>query len=261
MLAQLRLQSARWYLVLPLALVVLVAGIIVFATVWATVRPAASPSGVMGMAITMASEPYPLTVGNTTLLVSLLDAAGQPVSGAEVSAVARMRREGTLPLAATATSETNGVYRLPLTWPMTGRWDVDITAALPGGETAGERFTLYVYPVPPVNLNARTTFVSASELAARPHDPLQEYRIIIPQGTHAEMISGHGEDLIPEEVHLSLSGQHVLVIQNDDIAHHTVGPFFIRAGETIRQEFRRPALYQGGCSIRHGAEVSIIVDA
>jgi len=84
---------------------------------------------------------------------------------------------------------------------------------------------------------------------------------VIPMGTQALMRSGQGDDVIPEEIRLDLSGRHVLVIRNDDIADHVVGPFFVRSGEIIRQRFTSPAEFQGVCTIRHGAEVSIIVES
>jgi hypothetical protein len=70
-----------------------------------------------------------------------------------------------------------------------------------------------------------------------------------------------GDDVIPADIRLNLSGQHVLVIRNDDIADHTVGPFFVRAGETIRQNFTQAAVFQGTCTIRHNADINIVVEA
>jgi hypothetical protein len=91
-------------------------------------------------------------------------------------------------------------------------------------------------------------------------NPEQELWIVIPQGTQQMMRTGQGADVIPPEIHLSLAGQNTLVIRNDDIADHTVGPFFVRAGETVRQQFTRAAEYLGKCTISHGAEVSIVVE-
>lgn len=148
-----------------------------------------------------------------------------------------------------------------LTYSMMGAMAVDITATLTNGETVQEHYDVFVYPVVPANGNPRTTYVSASELAAIPYDESKELRITIPLGTRAGIIGGHGDDVIGEEIRLSVSGRNTLIIQNNDIADHSVGPFFVKAGETLRQEFRTPAEYQGSCSIRHGAAINIIVDA
>lgn len=210
--------------------------------------------------IELTSQPYPLTVGNNTLHVRLLDAEGNAAQATGVRVDAASAMPGTLPVSRLA-STVDGGFSAMLTLSMTGQWRVDVLAELPDGDVISEQFDVFVYPVPPENTNARTTFVSASELEALPHDPERELRVIIPQGTRAGIVGGHGEDVIGDELRLSVSGRNTLVIRNDDIADHNVGPFFVRAGETLRQEFRRPAEYVGACSIRHGATVSIIVDA
>ena len=145
---------------------------------------------------------------------------------------------------------------------MAGEWQVAVQATLADGQTVvQERFGLYVYPVPPRLVGGETDYRSASEIeAAISTNPQREYWIVIPQGTQAMIRTGQGEDIMPSEIHLSLTGQNVLYIRNDDIADHTVGPFFIRAGETIRQEFTRAAEFVGKCTILHGNEVSIVVD-
>lgn len=218
------------------------------------------PTG--GVEIHLSSEPFPLAVGQSTLLVSLIDGEGAPVEGATVEVNARMAHEGMLPVAGQAI-ESNGQYRAFVTLPMMGEWIVDVIARLPQQPAPlQERFEVYVYPIVPPDSGNQTRYRSVSEIdnlfASRPSD---EYWIVIPMGTQALMRSGQGDDVIPEEIRLDLSGRHVLVIRNDDIADHVVGPFFVRSGEIIRQRFTSPAEFQGVCTIRHGAEVSIIVES
>jgi hypothetical protein len=174
-----------------------------------------------------------------------------------------------VPLSRRASGGENGQYLVTLAWPMMGQWDIDILAAVTGdaGDTAdaearqaSEQFQVYVYPVPPQNVNTRTTYASVREYAALAANPERELYIIIPQGTADLVLMGHGEDLIPDQLRLSVTGQNTLVIRNDDIVHHTIGPFYVRAGEVIRQTFYQPAEYKGACSVLHGAEVSIIVE-
>jgi hypothetical protein len=213
--------------------------------------------------IRLSSEPFPLAVGPTTLLISLTNDDGAPVDNASIEVVGHMSHAGMLPLAGRTSASSNGQYRVSIPWTMMGSWTVDVTAELPGrSEVVQERFEVFAYPVPPANAGGQTTYRSVTEmntlLASKSSD---EFWIVIPQGTEAMMRMGQGDDVIPEEIRLKLDGQNVLVVRNDDIADHNVGPFFVRAGETIRQEFSSPAVLQGACSINHGAEVYIVVES
>jgi hypothetical protein len=148
-------------------------------------------------------------------------------------------------------------------WSMPGEWVVDVTAAVPesGDSSVHEQFNVFIYPVPQYDAGGQTSYRSVREVnTAVATNPEQELWIVIPQGTQQMMRTGQGADVIPPEIHLSLAGQNTLVIRNDDIADHTVGPFFVRAGETVRQQFTRAAEYLGKCTISHGAEVSIVVE-
>lgn len=92
-------------------------------------------------------------------------------------------------------------------------------------------------------------------------DPLpNELRIVIPEGTGELIGAGQNPEVIPDEIRLRLDEQNILTIINNDHINHTVGPFFIRAGESIRQEFTRPMVYEGGCSIHPEDIVKLIVE-
>lgn len=249
-------RSRRLAAFAPLVAVALVVWMVV-----AVGLPRSAPPAVAAPQIILSSHPYPLIVGTDTLFIQLVDASGGPLQAARVTVDTSSVHPGTLPLSRPASLQADGTYSATLTWSMTGQWSIDVAAELTTGELLREHFDVYVYPVPPENENPRTTFISAGELAAVAYDPAREVRIVIPQGTNAGIIGGHGDDVIGEEIRLSVSGRNTLTIQNNDLVDHNVGPFTVRAGETVRQEFRRPAEYVGACSIRHGAEVSIIVDA
>ncbi|MCA9905383.1 MAG: copper chaperone PCu(A)C, partial [Anaerolineae bacterium] len=87
-----------------------------------------------------------------------------------------------------------------------------------------------------------------------------ELRIVIPEGTGDRIAAGEDPGVIPTEIVLKLSEQNTLTIVNNDRVNHIVGPFFIRAGEVIRQEFTHPAVYEGGCSIHPDAIVRLVVE-
>jgi len=59
-------------------------------------------------------------------------------------------------------------------------------------------------------------------------------------------------EFVPELINLSVSGQNTLVIRNDDYVANTVGPFYVGAGETLRQRFDAPGVFQGTCTINQG---------
>jgi len=209
--------------------------------------------------IRLSSNPFPLLLGPTTLLVAVSASDGTVVENAQVVVSSQMMHEGMLPINGRANTSVNGVYYVPITWPMAGQWLIDVTASLPDGGMIQERFEVYVFSTY-VNSTGPKTYQSTSQydslVSANPH----ELWIVIPLGTQTMLRLNDGEDIIPEEIRLSLKGQNTLVIRNDDLADHTVGPFFIRSGETIRQTFTSPATYKGTCSIRLRAEVNIVVE-
>ncbi|MCL4876824.1 MAG: hypothetical protein KJ064_09205 [Anaerolineae bacterium] len=99
------------------------------------------------------------------------------------------------------------------------------------------------------------TIVTRSMQEAASH----EYVIVIPEGTGERIEAGEDPDVIPEEIHLVLGKKDVLVIENRDSVGHRISDFWVGAGETLRQEFHFPAVYQGECTIHKTAQVHIIV--
>lgn len=190
--------------------------------------------------------PNPPTLGEATLVIKLIDENGVAIHDAVVSVYGNMDHEGMIPVEAESDISIDGEWQIPFTWTMTGDWFIDVSAELAdNGAIVQERFEFTVA--------GNSSVQSASELSG-------EFHIIIPVGTQALIESGQDPNVIPNEITLKLDEYNVLVIQNDDIADHFVGPFFIRAGESIRQEFTRPAVYEGGCSIHKDEIVRIVVE-
>jgi hypothetical protein len=213
--------------------------------------------------IQLRSDPFPLTVGPTTLLIALQNTDGTPVDGAVVQVSGQMNHPAMLPIQSGPGAASGGEYRVPVIWPMAGQWTLDVTAELPDQkQTLREQFVVYIYPMTPYDNSRQSTYTSVSETnAAVSANPARELWIVIPQGTRQMLIVGDEHEIIPDEIRLQVSGRNVLVIRNDDLADHTIGPFFVRAGETIRQQFTQPAVFEGTCSISHSDEISIIVEA
>lgn len=232
---------------------------VALAVVWRLSQPPADST----IQIHLSSDPFPLATGPGTLMITLTNADGESVDDADVQVTANMMMPGMLPLTGRLEASHDGHYPVSMMWTMPGEWVVDVTAAAPGSKSVSQQFNIYIYPVPipESNVGGEARYRSVSEVATvLSTNPAQEMWIVIPQGTLQMMRSGQGADIIPYEIRLSLNGQNTLVIRNDDIADHTVGPFFVRAGETVRQQFTRAAEYLGKCTINHGAELSIIVE-
>ena len=104
----------------------------------------AAPEANDGFTVTFATEPAAPAVGDGTLIVTLTDASGHPVDGAQLAAEANMSHAGMTPVNAVATGSQDGVYRVPLAWSMSGDWFVDVKFTLPDGETVARRFPVNV---------------------------------------------------------------------------------------------------------------------
>lgn len=211
--------------------------------------------------IELRSDPYPLVIGWTRLFFAVLDENGSPVDAPAMETSVEMVHEGMLPLYAPVTRRDAGRFEVPVVWSMSGQWMVTAVATLPDGRgTLNESFEVYVYPAAVTVANNPPQFRSNRENQALINDPQHERVIIIPQGTRAMLLVGIDHDIIPIEIRLTVSGQNTLIIQNNDLFDHVVGPFTIRAGEMIRQEFTAPNVFVGVCSVNTAATVSIIVE-
>lgn len=245
------MSSVMKYLI---AAVTALAAVAVIAGVWILTR-----SQLPGdLNIRLRSDPFPLAVGPTTLMISVTRADGTPVEDAAVQVTGRMNHGGMLPLTAQARGSAGGEYRVPLVWPMVGQWTIEITVEHQASTTR-DAFDVYVYPISP--RSTRGAYRSAVENAAAVSaNAEQEKWIILPQGSQALMQAGMGEEILPLEIRLNVQGQNTLVIRNDDIVDHSIGPFFVKAGETVKQRFTRPVEVQGTCSILPVSGISIIVE-
>jgi hypothetical protein len=84
------------------------------------------------------------TVGQTTLQVTVTDAAGTPINDATVSVKGDMSHAGMVPVLAEATNGENGVYEMPFEWTMGGDWVVTVEATLPDGRSATQQFNFTI---------------------------------------------------------------------------------------------------------------------
>ena len=219
------------------------------------------PTATAAPELRLSSDPFPLAVGRTKLTFTLTDHTGDPVQGASVSVVASKNAMGTLPLRGRGQETAAGRYDLELIWPMIGTWTLEVSATAPNqDEPLVEQYEVFIYPVSPQVSDDTASYRSVREINSLVDDPTREKLIYIPLGTEALIRSGHGDDVIPEYILLEVDGQNTLVIHNDDLADHTIGPFFVRSAEAVRQTFREPAVFQGTCSINNASLVNIVVE-
>ena len=80
---------------------------------------------------------------------------------------------------------------------------------------------------------------------------------VVEAGTGARLDLGLEVELMPTEVRLAVGD--TLVIRNEDDRDYTVGPYSVRAGETVEQTFQRAQVLVGECSLSGTGEIQIIV--
>lgn len=82
-----------------------------------------------------------LLVGQTTLLVTVRDQAGNPVADpGRLQVRGDMNHAGMVPVLAEADSATDGVFSLPFVWTMGGSWTVEANLQVASGEIASATF-------------------------------------------------------------------------------------------------------------------------
>jgi hypothetical protein len=104
----------------------------------------ANPTTRDSFAVTLATDPAPPVMGDAAVAVTLHDAAGQPVDGAQLAVEANMSHAGMVPVMGQANASRDGVYRVPLKWTMAGDWYVDVKFTLPDGQIVTRRFPVSV---------------------------------------------------------------------------------------------------------------------
>jgi len=98
--------------------------------------------------VVLTPGPDSLTVGPITFDLTLWDADGQPIDGANpVTLRGDMSHAGMKPVLATATGAGDGLYSADFEWTMAGDWTVSIEATLPDGRVKRVTFPFTVEAV------------------------------------------------------------------------------------------------------------------
>ena len=84
--------------------------------------------------------PQPPRTGPSTILISLANAAGQPIPGARVNLEGNMSHPGMSPVFGEAMEVEPGRYRARLEFTMGGDWVVIVQVTLPSGQKLERQF-------------------------------------------------------------------------------------------------------------------------
>ncbi len=92
--------------------------------------------------VDLAVEPSPPRIGPASLVVTLRDAGGQPISGATMELEGNMNHAGMVPVLASAPEVAPGQYQADLEFTMAGDWFILVRADLPDGRAMERRVDL-----------------------------------------------------------------------------------------------------------------------
>ncbi|MFN3973784.1 MAG: hypothetical protein ACK4K2_00685 [Dehalococcoidia bacterium] len=99
-------------------------------------------------------------------------------------------------------------------------------------------------PAPPVRLIDERIYIPLQQVG-------REVRVVVPQGT-AERLR-RMEDFpvyveFPAELTMLVGERDTLVLRNEDVVAHWIGPFKVPSGQTLTYRFQHPGVYQYVCS-------------
>ncbi|MDX2344437.1 MAG: hypothetical protein QNL12_12285 [Acidimicrobiia bacterium] len=84
-----------------------------------------------------------------------------------------------------------------------------------------------------------------------------DFSYVIPAGAGELIDQGEPLDILPREIGAQVGELFELI--NLDDRGHLVGPFFVGAGETLRQRFSAPGTFIGACSVHPSGEIVLTV--
>ncbi|MDJ0498580.1 MAG: hypothetical protein QNJ89_12175 [Acidimicrobiia bacterium] len=84
-----------------------------------------------------------------------------------------------------------------------------------------------------------------------------DYSYTIPAGSGEAIDRGEPLDVLPDSLEVRVGELFELI--NEDNRGHLVGPFFVGAGETVRQRFNAPGSFIGICTVHPSGEFVLTV--
>ncbi|MCC5951954.1 MAG: hypothetical protein JJU45_07640 [Acidimicrobiia bacterium] len=84
-----------------------------------------------------------------------------------------------------------------------------------------------------------------------------EHRFVVAPGTGDRLDAGEWVETMPAELDVKVGDS--LVIVNDDDRVHLIGPFGVRAGETLHYRFSEPGEIRDACTLQPDGEIVITI--
>ena len=86
-----------------------------------------------------------------------------------------------------------------------------------------------------------------------------DHEYVIPLGTSFRIASGEDVEIVPRELVVEV-GDSIRIINEDDRGH-SVGVFYVGAGESLTQRFDSPGVLEGLCSVHPSGAFTLRVEA
>ena len=85
----------------------------------------------------------------------------------------------------------------------------------------------------------------------------EEVAFTVPADTNERIESGETVEILPARIDLEVGD--TLIIENLDDEPYNVGPYIVGAGQTLRQTFNEPGLFEGVCQLHPSGGIEIVV--
>lgn len=86
---------------------------------------------------------------------------------------------------------------------------------------------------------------------------IPDYEYVIPVGAGLALDAGTPLEILPGDFDARV-GQTIQIVNEDDRGH-LVGPWFVGAGETMRQTFTTPGEFVGECTVHPSGQIVVTV--
>lgn len=87
--------------------------------------------------------------------------------------------------------------------------------------------------------------------------PVTVHSFTIPPGTGARIAAGEAVEILPADLEMKVRDR--LVLQNDDVEPHEIGPFVVTPGSRLDTRFSEALSVDGNCSLHPSGSISIRV--
>ena len=90
-------------------------------------------------------------------------------------------------------------------------------------------------------------------------EAVADYEYVIPVGAGLALDAGSPLEILPGDFDARV-GETIEIVNEDDRGH-LVGPWFVGAGETMRQTFKSPGEYIGECTVHPSGQIVVTISA